>query len=83
MDARQTDKSKLPSRHVTEGPERAPHRSYLYAMGLTTVGQRPDEQAELATKMLLDELDGEAGAVQSAVAPHELIVRRTTAPPQS
>ncbi len=30
------DKSKLPSRHVTEGPERAPHRSYLYAMGLTT-----------------------------------------------
>jgi dihydroxy-acid dehydratase len=30
------DKSKLPSRHVTEGPERAPHRSYLYAMGLGT-----------------------------------------------
>ncbi len=29
-----TDKSKLPSRHVTEGPSRAPHRSYFYAMGL-------------------------------------------------
>ena len=29
------DKSKLPSRHVTEGPSRAPHRSYYYAMGLT------------------------------------------------
>ncbi|MBY5972619.1 dihydroxy-acid dehydratase [Pseudooceanicola marinus] len=29
------DKSKLPSRHVTEGPSRAPHRSYLYAMGLS------------------------------------------------
>src|SRR5665213_3005930 len=29
------DKSTLPSRHVTVGPERAPHRSYLYAMGLT------------------------------------------------
>ncbi|MEJ6390055.1 dihydroxy-acid dehydratase [Gymnodinialimonas ulvae] len=29
------DKSKLPSRHVTEGPERAPHRSYFYAMDLT------------------------------------------------
>ena len=28
------DKSRLPSRHVTEGPERAPHRSYYYAMGL-------------------------------------------------
>jgi dihydroxy-acid dehydratase len=35
MDARTFDKSKLPSRHVTEGPERAPHRSYYYAMGLT------------------------------------------------
>ncbi|MHC0052149.1 dihydroxy-acid dehydratase [Actibacterium sp. D379-3] len=29
------DKSTLPSRHVTEGPERAPHRSYLYAMGIS------------------------------------------------
>ena len=29
------DKSKLPSRYVTEGPERAPHRSYYYAMGMT------------------------------------------------
>ncbi|WP_368185262.1 dihydroxy-acid dehydratase [Aestuariibius sp. HNIBRBA575] len=29
------DKSKLPSRHVTEGPARAPHRSYLYAMGIS------------------------------------------------
>jgi dihydroxy-acid dehydratase len=28
-------KSTLPSRHVTEGPQRAPHRSYLYAMGIT------------------------------------------------
>ncbi|MEZ5910498.1 MAG: dihydroxy-acid dehydratase [Hyphomicrobiaceae bacterium] len=35
MDAKSFDKSKLPSRHVTEGPERAPHRSYYYAMGLT------------------------------------------------
>lgn len=29
------DKSNLPSRHVTEGPARAPHRSYYYAMDLT------------------------------------------------
>jgi dihydroxy-acid dehydratase len=28
-------KSILPSRHVTDGPERAPHRSYYYAMGLS------------------------------------------------
>ena len=36
MDAKTNLKAKLPSRHVTEGPERAPHRSYYYAMGLTT-----------------------------------------------
>ncbi|HZK98365.1 MAG TPA: dihydroxy-acid dehydratase [Caulobacteraceae bacterium] len=30
------DKSRLPSRHVTEGPQRAPHRSFYYAMGLGT-----------------------------------------------
>jgi dihydroxy-acid dehydratase len=28
------DKALMPSRHTTVGPERAPHRSYLYAMGL-------------------------------------------------
>src|SRR5256714_7789548 len=36
MDAKSNIKARLPSRHVTEGPERAPHRSYYYAMGLTT-----------------------------------------------
>lgn len=35
MDARVVSKAKLPSRHVTVGPARAPHRSYLYAMGLS------------------------------------------------
>lgn len=35
MKNRQFDKSKLPSRHVTEGPARAPHRSYFYAMGIS------------------------------------------------
>ncbi|MBA4223401.1 MAG: dihydroxy-acid dehydratase, partial [Methylobacterium sp.] len=35
MDARVFDKSKLPSRHVSVGPARAPHRSYYYAMGMT------------------------------------------------
>ena len=28
-------KANLPSRHVSQGPARAPHRSYYYAMGLT------------------------------------------------
>jgi len=36
MEARVIDKKKLPSRHVTEGPQRAPHRSYYYAMGLSS-----------------------------------------------
>jgi dihydroxy-acid dehydratase len=35
MPTRVADKSKLPSRHVTEGPARAPHRSYFYAMGIS------------------------------------------------
>jgi dihydroxy-acid dehydratase len=35
MDNNSWDKSALPSRHVTVGPGRAPHRSYYYAMGLT------------------------------------------------
>ncbi|WP_298018548.1 dihydroxy-acid dehydratase [uncultured Parasphingopyxis sp.] len=29
------DKEKLPSRHVSIGPSRAPHRSYYYAMGMS------------------------------------------------
>ncbi|MFN6942754.1 MAG: dihydroxy-acid dehydratase, partial [Parvibaculum sp.] len=33
--AERADKSRLPSRHTTVGPERAPHRSFLYAMGLS------------------------------------------------
>lgn len=35
MSANTFDQSKLPSRHVTVGPQRAPHRSYYYAMGLS------------------------------------------------
>jgi dihydroxy-acid dehydratase len=37
------DKSKLPSRHATVGPDRAPHRSYYFAMGL----RREDIEAPL------------------------------------
>lgn len=56
------------------------NHDFSEALGLTTVGQRPDEQAEVATKMLLDELDGIHGSVHSAVAPHELIIRTSAAP---
>ncbi len=34
MDAKVFDKSKLPSRHTTVGADRAPQRSFYYAMGL-------------------------------------------------
>ncbi|MEL6378746.1 MAG: dihydroxy-acid dehydratase [Pseudomonadota bacterium] len=30
------DKKNLPSRHVSVGPDKAPHRSYYYAMGMST-----------------------------------------------
>ncbi|HEX4411629.1 MAG TPA: dihydroxy-acid dehydratase [Xanthobacteraceae bacterium] len=36
MDAKTNLKSRLPSRHATEGADRAPHRAFYYAMGLTT-----------------------------------------------
>jgi dihydroxy-acid dehydratase len=36
MDAKANLKERLPSRHATEGAERAPHRAFYYAMGLTT-----------------------------------------------
>jgi dihydroxyacid dehydratase/phosphogluconate dehydratase len=45
MDARTDIKKRLPSRHVTEGPVRAPHRSDLYAMGLTTAQACPSAGA--------------------------------------
>jgi dihydroxy-acid dehydratase len=35
MDAKTDLKSRLPSRHATEGAERAPHRAFYYAMGLS------------------------------------------------
>ncbi|KJS13393.1 MAG: dihydroxy-acid dehydratase [Hoeflea sp. BRH_c9] len=36
MTASTFDKSRLPSRYTTVGPARAPHRSFLYAMGLSS-----------------------------------------------
>src|SRR5579883_1495558 len=35
MDAKTDLKLRLPSRHATEGADRAPHRAFYYAMGLT------------------------------------------------
>ena len=35
VDKKSNLKAKLPSRHATEGPDRAPHRAFYYAMGLS------------------------------------------------
>ena len=35
MDAKTNLKNRLPSRHATEGVDRAPHRAFYYAMGLS------------------------------------------------
>jgi dihydroxy-acid dehydratase len=35
MEAKTNLKSRLPSRHATEGADRAPHRAFYYAMGLS------------------------------------------------
>ncbi len=58
------------------------NHEFSAAVGLTTVGQDPEAQGRLGIRMLLDELEGAAGAVHSEVAPHRLIVRETTAPPR-
>ena len=54
---RQFDKSRLPSRHVSVGPERAPHRSYYYAMGI--------QEEDIAKPFSVQQL---AEATQAALA---------------
>lgn len=50
--------------------------------GLTTVAQKPCDHGRAAAEMVLAELSGKTGAVQARLMPFELIVRRSTAPPQ-
>ncbi len=67
----QFDKARLPSRHVSVGPERAPHRSYYYAMGITeeeiarpfvALASAGNNSAPCNTT-----LDGQADAAQAGV----------------
>ncbi|MDR6126521.1 dihydroxy-acid dehydratase [Sphingomonas sp. SORGH_AS802] len=67
----QFDKSRLPSRHVSVGPERAPHRSYYYAMGISeediakpfvALASAGNNSAPCNTT-----LDGQADAAQAGV----------------
>jgi len=80
MDARTFDKSKLPSRHVTEGPTRAPHRSYYYAMGLTEEDiRRPfvgvascwNEAAPCNISLMRQAQSVKAGVAESGGTPRE------------
>jgi DNA-binding LacI/PurR family transcriptional regulator len=52
------------------------------AAGLTTIRQDPLAQGALAGRMLLTELSGTGSGITDAVAPHHLVVRGSTAPPQ-
>jgi hypothetical protein len=84
MDAKTFDKSKLPSRHVTEGPSRAPHRSYYYAMGLTEEQiHRPFQAAGLAletlTFLVLEEGEGRQRKVEEALRQLSLAADRAAA----
>ncbi len=45
------DKSKLPSRHTTVGPDRAPHRSFYYAMDIKKISQDLYTLKEAATRV--------------------------------
>ncbi|MES1198539.1 MAG: dihydroxy-acid dehydratase [Pseudomonadota bacterium] len=74
------DKSKLPSRHVTEGPERAPHRSYYYAMGLGTreieqpfvgVASCWNEAAPCNTTLMRQAHAVSTGVVEAGATPRE------------
>ncbi|WP_235835694.1 MULTISPECIES: LacI family DNA-binding transcriptional regulator [Arthrobacter] len=51
---------------------------YAAAFGLTTVEQQPHDQGRLAATMILNELEGQAGAIRSADAEHRLIPRESS-----
>ncbi len=80
MDAKTFDKSKLPSRHVTEGPSRAPHRSYYYAMGLEEADiKRPfvgvvscwNEAAPCNISLMRQAQSAKAGVAEAGGTPRE------------
>lgn len=52
-------------------------------MGLTTVRQSPEDQGSYAAELLLGELQGAPRLATPPFQPHELIIRRSTAPPPS
>jgi dihydroxyacid dehydratase/phosphogluconate dehydratase len=84
MDTNYVDKSRLPSRHVTEGPERAPHRSCLYAMGPadTQIHQPLRRQATAVTKGAAAHRGAAAGEVSVNVSEDEFARRKTAWKPR-
>ena len=81
------DKSRLPSRHVTEGPSRAPQRSYYYAMGLGSreIGQPFvgvascwNEAAPCNTALLRQAHAAAEGVRQAGATPREFVTITVT-----
>lgn len=80
MSNRKWDKTKLPSRHVSVGPAKAPHRSYYYAMGLGTLDiEAPfvgvatcwNESAPCNTALLRQAHAVSAGVKEAGATPRE------------
>ena len=71
------DKKILPSRHVTEGPARAPHRSYYYAMGLTD--ERTVQRVERLMEILHTKPDDRKVVGPARQAAEEALRRREEA----
>lgn len=76
MDARAFDKSRLPSRHVTEGRSRAPYRSYCYAMGLIAIDAA---KGTLEIELRVAELEKRRRAWKAPANPYQSGVLRTYA----
>ncbi len=81
------DKSRLPSRHVTEGPARAPHRSYYYAMGLGSreiaqpfvgVASCWNEAAPCNTALMRQAHAAAAGVKEAGATPREFVTITVT-----
>src|SRR6201987_2973318 len=81
------NKPRLPTRHVTEGPESAPHRSYYYAMGLGSreIGQPFvgvascwNESAPCNTTLMRQAKAAAAGVRRAGGTPREFVTITVT-----
>jgi dihydroxyacid dehydratase/phosphogluconate dehydratase len=76
MDNRVFDKTKLPSRHVTKGTSRAPHRSYLCVVNenLSKVVWNPEQDVIWSADKPITARGGVVG-LRGSLAPEGAIVK--------